>query len=185
MSLTIDEHLAKGVSPGPGHDVLTGRYAFYDTYQCRDGKWLSVGAIEGHFYQNLCKALGCEQWQEHQYDDAVQDRVRTDFAAAFAGRDRDDWVSELAPANTCVAPVYSIEELAQDPHLQARGAFTEAHHAEHGRFRQVGPVLAGMEQPQGAVPVRDASQTDTDELLREVGMAEAEITAMREQGIIS
>ena len=78
MSLAADEHLATGSEPGPGHDVLTGRYACYDTYRAADGKWLAVAAIEAKFFANLCRALECEQWIEHQYDDDVQDDVRRD-----------------------------------------------------------------------------------------------------------
>ena len=52
-------------------------------------------------------------------------------------------MAELAPADTCVAPVYSIAELTEDPHLRARGVFVEAQHAEHGTFEQVGHILAG------------------------------------------
>ena len=85
MALTIDQHLAVGADPGPGHDILTGRYACYDTYACADGKWLAVGAIEPAFYRNLCQALGCERWLEHQLDDAVQDQIRADFREAFLG----------------------------------------------------------------------------------------------------
>ena len=184
MSLYIDDHLATGATPGPGHDVLTGRYAFYDTYRCRDGGWVAVGAIEAHFYRNLCKALGCEQWSEHQYDDSVQDAVRADFRAAFARRDRDDWVAELAPADTCVAPVHSIDEVANDPHLNARGAFSEAVHPERGTFRQVGYVLAGMDAPAGPAEARDARITQTDQLLGEAGMDAATLASLREQGII-
>lgn len=183
-SLYVDQYLATGDSPGPGHDVLTGRYACYDIYGCRDGKWLAVGAIEGHFYANLCRALGCEQWLEHQYDDAVQDQIRTDFAAAFAGRARDEWARELAPANTCVAPVYTIDELVEDPQFQARGIFSEAVHPEHGTFRQVAPAFAGMERPTGPVPVPDWSQTNTDDLLTEAGLSSDAIARMRADGII-
>ena len=184
MSLYIDDHLATGAQPGPGHDVLTGRYAFYDTYECRDGGWLAVGAIEAHFYRNLCKALGCEQWTDHQYDDAVQPQIRIDFKAAFLSRDRDDWAAELAPNDTCVAPVYSIDEVVKDPHLNARGAFLEATHPERGTFRQVGYVLAGMEAPEPPVEARDASRTDTDALLSEAGMDASEIASLHAQGII-
>ena len=184
MSLYIDDHLATGADPGPGHDVLTGRYAFYDTYQCRDGGWVAVGAIEAHFYRNLCKLLGCAKWSSRQYDDSVQDQVRADFRAAFATRDRDDWVAELAPADTCVAPVYSIDEVASDPHLNARGAFSEAAHSERGNFRQVGYVLAGMDGPDGPAEARDARITQTDELLGEAGMAAETLASLREQGII-
>ena len=185
MSLYIDQHLATGASPGPGHDVLTGRYACYDSYRARDGKWVAVGAIEPHFYANLCKALGCEQWLEHQLDDELQDRIRADFATAFAARDRAAWVAELAPADTCVAPVYDIAELVADPHLRARGAFSEAQHPEHGSFSQLAPLLAGMLRPSGPVSVRGAEVTDTDMLLREAGVPEAEIDALRADGAIA
>lgn len=183
-SLYVDQYLATGDSPGPGHDVLTGRYACYDIYGCSDGKWLAVGAIEGHFYANLCRALGCERWIESQYDDAAQDEIRADFTAAFAKRPRDDWAAELAPANTCVAPVYTIDELVEDPQFQARGIFNEAVHPEHGTFRQVAPAFAGMDRPEGPVSVPDWSKTNTDELLAEAGVSADEIRKMRDDGII-
>ena len=185
MSLYIDDHLATGATPGPGHDVLTGRYAFYDTYACRDGQWLSVAAIEPHFYRNLCEALDCESWIEHQYDDEVQDEIRSDFGEMFLKRDRDAWVRDLAPKNTCVAPVYRIEELARDPHLTDRGVFGMACDEEHGNFPQVAPVLAGMLREEGPVEVRDASHSDTDELLREAGMDPLEIERLHEAGVIA
>ena len=184
MALGLDEHLATGAEPAPGHDVLSGRYAFYDTYAARDGKWLAVGAIEPHFYANLCKALGLEKWTEHQRDDAVQDEIRADFAAAFARRDRDEWVAELAPANTCVSPVQTLGEAARDPQFEARGAFGEARHPEHGSFRQLAPALAGMDKPETPVDVRPSGDTDTDALLREVGYAADEIEALRQRGEI-
>jgi alpha-methylacyl-CoA racemase len=185
MSLSIDDHLATGASPGPGHDVLTGRFAYYDTYRCRDGKWLAVGAIEPHFFRNLVKALGCERWQGRQNDDAAQGAMRADFAAAFAARDRDDWVAELAPGDCCVAPVHTIEELAQDPQLAARGAFGEAVDAAGRRFRQLAPALAGMPRPGGPVPVRDANETDTEALLEEAGLARGAIATLRASGVIA
>jgi len=184
MSLYLDDHLATGATPGPGHDVLTGRHAFYDTYRCRDGGWLAVGAIEPHFYRNLCEGIGCEKWIDHQYDDAVQDEIRADFRAAFATRDRDDWVAALAPNYTCVTAVYSIDEVAADPHLNARGAFVDVTHPDHGTFRQVGYVLAGMDAPPGPVRAGDARTTQTDALLTEAGLDAALVAKLRAQGII-
>ena len=69
---------------------------------------MAVAAIEARFFANLCRALGCEQWIEHQYDDDVQDALRRGLAAAFALRSRDDWVAELSGADTCVAPVQAV-----------------------------------------------------------------------------
>ena len=145
MSLAVDEHLATGSSPEPGHDVLSGRYACYASYRAADGRFVAVGAIEPKFFANLCGALGCSKWTGHQYDDDVQDEIRADLAAAFACRDRDSWVSDLAGADTCVAPVLEPAEVASDAQYRYRKVFIEAEHPTEGRFLQVGPVLAGME----------------------------------------
>lgn len=185
MSLHIDEHLATGVEPGPGSGILTGRLACYDVYGTRDGKWLAVAAIEPVFFANLCKAIGLEQWIAHQNDDARQDELRAAFREAFATRDRDDWVAELASQNTCVTPVYAVSELVDDPHFTSRNSFIEAKHEVHGSFRQTGPVLAGGERPEDPVSVPCAETTDTDELLREAGMSEQEIEALRAAGAVA
>ncbi len=190
-SLAVDEHLATGVEPGPGHDILTGRYACYDTYRTADDRWLAVGAIEPKFFANLCRALGCEQWADRQLDDEVQDAIRADLAAAFATRDRDQWVSALGGADTCVAPVLPVAEVVDDEQFASRGAFVEAEVIDDGagapgrRFRQVGPVLAGMRRPDGPVAVRDASVTDTDALLGAAGMAAARIEELRAKGVVA
>jgi len=184
MSLSIDQYLAAGEVAGPRQTLLTGRYACYDLYRARDGKWLSVGAIEPHFYAQLCKLLGVEQYVAHQLDDDKQDEIRAAFRERFATRDRDDWVSELAPANTCVAPVYTIPELVDDPHWAARRVLMDAEHPEHGAFRQVAPVLAGGERGQPMHRVRDAAATDSDAILAEIGMAAEEIAALREAGAV-
>jgi alpha-methylacyl-CoA racemase len=183
MSLYIDEYFATGEIPGPRHNILTGRYACYDVYRCSDDRWIAVGAIEPHFYANLCRALGCEQWLAHQTDDDVQHAIRTDFAAAIATRTRAEWVAQLGPADTCVSEVATVPELTRDAHLRARSVFVEATAAEHGDFEQVGWVLAGMDRAQPGPIVRAATVTDTDALLGEVGYSAAEIAALRQDGV--
>ncbi|MCU1450770.1 MAG: Carnitine dehydratase, partial [Acidimicrobiales bacterium] len=143
MALAVDEYLAAGVMPGPGQGILTGRYACYEVYGCADGTWLTVAAIEPRFWANLCTALGLEQWIEHQTDDDVQADIRADLIQVFRSRPRDEWIAELGPADTCVAPVQSIPEVVADEQYAARGAFVDAEDPEHGHFRQVGYVLAG------------------------------------------
>jgi alpha-methylacyl-CoA racemase len=140
MALNVDEYLAAGVEPGPGHGLLTGRYACYSVYECSDGKWVTVAAIEPRFWENLCTGLDLEKWIPHQTDDAVQTDMRRDIADTFRTKTRDEWVVELAPANTCVAPVLSIPEVVANEQYIARGAFVDA---PAGEFRQVGYPLAG------------------------------------------
>jgi alpha-methylacyl-CoA racemase len=195
-SLAVDEYLATGAPVGPGESVVTGRYACYDTYQAADGGWLAVGAIEPKFYANLCRLLGCGQWVAHQFDDEAQGKIRADFRAAFAARGRDTWVAELAGADTCVTPVLSVAELVDDAQYAARHAFVEAVSpaagagGEHGaeppaRFRQVAPVMAGMEPPDGPVVAGDPGRSDTDRLLADAGLEARHIARLRERGVVA
>lgn len=184
MSLYVDEYLATGEVPGPGHNILTGRYACYDVYAGSDGRWLAVGAIEPAFYRNLCTAIGCEQWLDHQLDDAVQDQIRADFAAAFATRTRDEWVAELGPADTCVSAVATVPEVVVDDHFRARDVIVTAERPGHDPFEQTGFVLAGQDRGQPAV-VRDATATDTDALLAAVGYDADAIAALRAEGAVA
>jgi alpha-methylacyl-CoA racemase len=185
MALAVDEHLATGEPFGPGHDILTGRYACYDTYAARDGRWLAVAAIEPAFWANLCKALGLARWIAHQTDDARQDEIRADLRAAFRTRDRDSWVAELAPNDTCVAPVQSVAEAAGDPQFGARAMFCDTQHPQRGRLRQVAPALAGMARPERAPVLPAPGVTETDSLLAEAGYAPAEIASLRTSGAVA
>ena len=184
MSLTIDQYLATGEVAGPREVLLTGRYAFYDVYPTKDGKWVSVGAIEGKFYKNLCVALGLEKYAKAQYDDALQDEIRAAFKAAFLGKTRDQWTAELAAADTCVAPVLTIPEVALEPHFHERKIFMDAEHPEHGKFKQVAPILSGGDREQPLHNVRPFGESDGPELLAAAGYGGAEIEKLRAEGAI-
>jgi len=188
-SLAVDEYLATGAPVGFGHNIITGRYACYDTYRCADGAWVAVGAIEAKFFANLCRLLGCDRWIGSQLDDASQDAIRADLAAAFATKDRDAWVDELAEADTCVSPVLSVAELVDDEQYGARGAFVEAVRPAGAvgptSFRQVGPVLAGMPSAGDQVLAGDPSRSDTDELLAAAGVTAERIAELRAKGVVA
>ena len=184
MSLSIDQYLATGEVAGPRQVLLTGRYAFYDLYRCRDDKWVSVGAIEPHFYKSLCDLLELPDYAAHQMDDEKQDEIRAAFQKRFLERDRDAWVEFLADQNTCVAPVYEIPELVEDPHFLERKVFMESEHPEEGRFRQVAPVLAGGIRPEEVNPVRAFDQSDVREVLSWAGYEESEIESLCRDGAV-
>jgi alpha-methylacyl-CoA racemase len=143
---------------------------------CGDGKHISVGAIEGHFFRNLCRLLDLEQFSGSQYDAAKQEEMRAAFAQRFLTQSRDAWVELLAGADTCTAPVLSIAEVTANAHLRARQTFMNARHAEKGAFEQLGPILAGGERSQPEHQVRPAGETDTDTVFARAGFSGDEIT---------
>lgn len=184
MSLYIDQYLATGEETKPQSGVLTGKYAWYAVYATGDGKHLAVGAIESHFFRNLCRLLDLEHFSDSQYDSARQEEMRGAFQQRFQSRSRDEWIALLANQDTCVAPVLDIAEVTADPHLRTRAAFMRAHHPERGDFEQLAPVLAGGVRAQPAYRVRSNGATDTDAVLQAAGFSDSEIAALRAGGSV-
>jgi len=141
-----------------------------------------VGAIEPHFFKNLCRLLELEQYSDQQYDRSMQDEMKAAFQSKFLTGNRDHWTDLLAGENTCVAPVLSIAEVVEDKHLQSRNSFMKAMHPSEGEFSQLAPVLAGCERKQPVFEVQAAGVTNTDEVLQAAGFAQADISRLKDSG---
>lgn len=182
MSLYIDQYLATGEMTGPNTGVLTGKYAWYQVYRTADDKAIALGAIEPHFYRNLCQLLGLEQYFEMQYADNKQEEMKKAFQDKFLSRTRDEWTAMLADKDTCMAPVLSVAEVVNDAHLKVRETFMQAQHATQGEFTQLAPILAGCERTQPVHQVAAPGSTDTEAVLLEMGYSREEIQCLRDNG---
>ncbi len=110
--------------PERGTNLVDGGAPFYDAYETSDGRWLSVAALEPHFYANLLELLGItDEAVADQRDRSRWPQVKERFAAAIRGRTRDEWRAAAEGVEACVAPVLTFEEVEDDPQLKARSAF--------------------------------------------------------------
>lgn len=99
---------------------------FYTTYACADGRYVSVGAVEPRFYQELLDGLGLGREElPDQYDESGWPVLTERIGAAFRTRDSAEWEKLFAESDSCVAPVLEPHEVAGHPHLRARGAFVD------------------------------------------------------------
>jgi alpha-methylacyl-CoA racemase len=109
-------------SPSPFHDS-----PFYDVYQCADGRYVSVGALEPRFYALLLERLGlADVDSKAQYDRASWPALKARLRALFLSRPSAHWRALLEGSDACFAPVMSLAEAAAHPHNAARGVFSLA-----------------------------------------------------------
>jgi alpha-methylacyl-CoA racemase len=110
----------------PRANLLDGGAPYYRPYECKDGEYIAVGALEPQFYAKLREIAG----MSHAIFDGQADRSawatqQSEMAAIFKTKNRDEWCALFDSSDACVAPVVSLADAPNHPHLAARETFVE------------------------------------------------------------
>jgi alpha-methylacyl-CoA racemase len=109
-----------------GVNILDTGAPWYEVYETKDGKYVSIGAIEAKFYAELLSRLNLERSNlPGQYERARWPEMREVFARTFRTRTRDEWCTVFEGSDACFAPVLSFSESRRDPHNRARQSFID------------------------------------------------------------
>ena len=119
--------LAAGIGGAPrGENLLDGGAPCYDVYETRDGRYISVAAIEPKFYATLLERIGLDPKDApHSLDGADWPAAKARLATLFRTRTRDEWCDILEGTDACFAPVLDMDEAPRHPHNAARETFVE------------------------------------------------------------
>jgi alpha-methylacyl-CoA racemase len=185
LAATISQYLATGSVPRGGQHLLNGVAPHYNVYQTKDGGWISLGSLEGHFYANLCRAMGREDFIAHQQDATKWPEIFDHFRQQFLTKTRDEWFEILKQTDICAGPVYGLDEALADPHNRHRGMVIEVEAPGEGRVRQVGIGTKLSETPGRVRSTAPLPGQHTDEVLSSLGYDAARIAALREEGTVA
>ncbi|NQE64056.1 CaiB/BaiF CoA-transferase family protein [Caulobacter sp. RHG1] len=161
-------------------NLLDGGAHFYDTYECSDGKWISIGSIEPQFYLLLLEKTGITDPQfQHQMSREEWPELREKLAVVIKTKTRDDWCAIMDATDVCFAPVLSMDEAPKHAHNAARETFVEI-----GGVTQPAPAPRFSATPgaiQGAPPKIGAHN---DEALADWGFSSEAIAGLKASGAL-
>jgi alpha-methylacyl-CoA racemase len=163
-----------------GTNLLDSGAPFYDVYRCQDGGEVAVGALEPQFYAALLDVLGLDPATLPDQQD--QDRwpeLRAAFTAAFASRPRAEWLARAEGRDACLAPVLTMREAANHPHVAARGTVVEV-----DGVPQPAPAPRFSRTPLGPPGPSATAGEHTDEVLLAAGFSAAEVADLRAAGVV-
>jgi crotonobetainyl-CoA:carnitine CoA-transferase CaiB-like acyl-CoA transferase len=166
---------AGAVAPG-GRGTLSGGYACYSVYATADGRALTVGAVEPHFWAALCGMIGRPHYAALQYAPwEDQARMFADLDALFRTRTLDEWLALFGDAEVCVGPVRTLAEA-----LDARAErLVAVEQPGDGTLRMLGGLF-GVANTSPAPALGEHS----DAVLEALGRTPAEIAGLRAGGVI-
>ena len=110
-----------------GVNLLDSGAHFYDTYETKDGKWISLGSIEPQFYALLLEKTGLDADPDfaQQMDQSRWGDLKDRMTEVIRTKTRDEWCAIMDGTDICFAPVLSLREAPQHPHIAMRGTFVE------------------------------------------------------------
>ncbi|HTE63643.1 MAG TPA: CaiB/BaiF CoA-transferase family protein [Solirubrobacteraceae bacterium] len=181
LSIHMGDHFADGRVGGPEAMLLNGRFPCYAVYECRDGRHLTVGALEPQFWTRVCRLLGRPELEPTQFDPEALPAWR----ALFAERARDGWLELLGGPDTCVGPVNDLAEAAADPQLRHRGMVGELEHPDFGPQRQVGIPIKLRNRPGALRTAAPALGEGSRRLLAGAGYGADAIDELLRDGVVA
>lgn len=161
-------------------NLLDGGAHFYDTYQCADGKWISIGSIEPQFYALLLEKTGITDPQfANQMSRDEWPELKGKLAAVLAKKTQAEWCAIMDATDICFAPVLTLDEAPRHPHNVARETFVTldgvVQPAPAPRFSATPGAIQGPPPKIGA---------HNDEALAQWGFSAAEIEALKASGAL-
>ena len=162
-------------------NFLDGAAYWYDTYECADGKYVSIGSIEPEFHAILLEKLGLEDDPDfaQQYNKDCWPALKARFVDIFKLKTREEWCALMEGSDACFAPVLDFAEAPLHPHNLARGVFTKV-----DGVTQPAPAPHFSETPSEIGSAPPESGQHTADILAAAGYSAEELERLRVMSII-
>ena len=182
--MSLAQWLATRVKPTLKEQPLTGGLPQYQIMKCKDGKYFTIGALEPKFHVALMKQIGREDLLKAGIS---QEEVFEELKKTFLTKDRDTWTEEInnCPDNDAkmVAPVYEVDEVENDPHVQARNLVIDVE-TPHGTIKEIGFPIKLSETPATLKFCAPALGQHSQEILESLGYSPADIQTLKKKKVI-
>ena len=165
--------------------ILTGHYPFYNIYETKDGKYMTIGALEPKFWSSFCSAVGREDLIARQFDSGLdRERLFDEVGSIFKSKTQGEWVEFMRGVDACCEPVLSMAEAFRHGQTRAREMIRAMQQPDCGSIDQLGFAYKMSDTPpaiSGPVP---ALGQDSHDLMSEIGLSQAERARLVETGIV-
>lgn len=187
LSYTLGEWSGgDGKLPIRGGELLTGGYATYNNYKCKDNRYVSLGAVEDKFWASFCRKLGVEQYIPLQMDRPSQPKIEASIKTIMLTKTRDEWVEFLSDSDLCFTPILTLDEMVTHPQVLARNmVHTLTNFQGSGKdLVCTGVPIKLSETPGEAKMIFARTGENTDEILAGIGYSTTQIEQLHKDGVV-
>ncbi len=182
MALTISQ--MSGEPLRRSDSVFSHRYACYNVYETKDGRYISIGAVENRFWRELCEFFQVPEYGELQYDEGRRQEIIDYFRSRFRKKTMSEWEQELRGRDVCWAPVLHMEEATEEPLFREREMVTRVQKRDNAPLKVVGTPVKLSSTPGSVRTPPPEFGGDTVRILEEWGYEQSHISEMKRTGAV-
>ena len=185
MANVAAKHFVLDDPQNRGKVDLAGGFICYASYETKDGRYLSVGALEPKFWTSFCRLIDREDLIDVQVDATEDGKLKEEIVKIFKGKTMDEWLALLEGHDTCIEKINTVAEAMEDPQMLHREMVVEIDHPTEGRGKAMGIPIKLSETP-GSVDRLPAPAygMHTGEVLQGLGLSDEEIDKLAEEKVI-
>jgi len=165
-------------------ELLSHKYACYNTYETADGNHVAVGALENRFWTRLCNALDMDSYAALQFDEAKREAIIAEFRETFKQRTAAEWEAYLGDDDVCCCRIITFEEALNHPLFEARDTVTDIENGDGRQVRSVGIGIKLSATPGEIRTVPARFGQHNAEILAGLGYSKEEIDRFKRENII-
>jgi len=165
-----------------GDNFLDSGNHSYDTYETKDGKFMSVGTVEPQFYDVLLKGLELDPETVDQHSDVEKNRQI--FKEVFKRKTQQEWCQIFDHVDACVFPVLEWDEAPEHEHNKARKVFLDPSKSNGAVVPNPAPKLSRTPAQSGVLSGEREPLEMALEILTEIGVKRDEIKELYENEIL-
>jgi len=181
LSIHLFKYLVDSKIPEGGRMQFNGQFPCYRVYKTKDGKYMTLAALEEKFWEHFCIAIERRDLIKKQFDDSIE--TKKELEKIFKSKTRTEWEKISENIDCCLEPVLNFKEVTEHPQLKSRNLFFDIDHQSVKIPNVRIPFLmSGVNNmPRNPAPLWGKH---TEEILISIGYEKERIASLKNKGVV-
>ncbi len=184
LSMIAGKFFIDGLIPEPAEDMLTGGFACYNIYETKDGRFITIGALEEKFWERFCEIIEKPEWKSEIFNKEKQKEIIENLENIFKQKTLQEWTEIFKKEDVCVEPVLNLKEAFESIYSKERNIVFTLENSIDGEVKQIKNPIEIFPEIKKEHFSHPQIGEHTEEILKSIGFSDEQIKNFKQEKVI-